>query len=114
MTYIRERWKEPLAAFTKECMLDSRVKPRILDDSYDSPNLPDDAAWKCQIRCYGEKLKMLNATGGVDAQRWSDLFEYLDLPLAQKCAEIQESDVCEKAFLMVQCVEDELSKRYPP
>lgn len=95
-------------------MCQTGAKQVFLDEFYIYGKMPDDPCFKCMIKCVAFKLNVMTPEGDVDVKRWSDLFVYLDLPLAQKCSEIVEPDLCQKGYLMVKCVNDELSKQFPP
>lgn len=113
MSYIRILSKGPVAPFVSECMRQSQLKPQIKEDFEKNGNMSDDPSWKCFLKCLAIKLEVFDSTGEVNVQRWADLFNHLDLPLAEKCSHFQEMDLCEKAYLMYKCVYDEYSKRYP-
>ncbi|KAF2893907.1 hypothetical protein ILUMI_12273 [Ignelater luminosus] len=114
MSYIRKQWIGPVAPYISECMCKTHVKPKILNNFYEKGKLSNDPGFKCQIKCYAIKLHFMSSTGEIDFERWSELFPYLDLKLAQKCSKIVEPLLCEKAYLCLKCVYESLSKQYPP
>lgn len=105
-------WRQPVAAFQTECMCETGVKQEILDEFYKYRQMPDDPCFKCFLKCLGSKIQVYTSTGNLDVKRWSELFAYLTLPLAEKCANIVEPDVCQKAYLLVKCVNDALSEQF--
>lgn len=88
------------------------LKEELLDEFFIYGKLPDKPSLKCYLNCYSLKLGIYNYDGQVDVKKWIQTFDYIDLPLAQKCANIEEPDLCRKVYLMVQCVYDNVSKRF--
>ncbi|KAF2888277.1 hypothetical protein ILUMI_17896 [Ignelater luminosus] len=77
-------------------------------------NVPHNPAWECYIKCAPVEIEMLNSTlGEVNVQKAVDTYDYLELPLAQKCAQNNEPDLCEKSFRMLRYVHDNLGNQYP-
>ncbi|KAF2889135.1 hypothetical protein ILUMI_17038, partial [Ignelater luminosus] len=114
MTYIHKQWKPPVQKFEKECMLETGLEQYVLNEFYESPDIPDNYHFKCQLKCYGMKLGILSSTGDINVEKWVDLFDYMNVALAEKCVQmVKEEDLCEKSYLLVKCVNDELSKQYP-
>ncbi|KAF2893902.1 hypothetical protein ILUMI_12268 [Ignelater luminosus] len=113
MSYFRDLSKGAAAPFVNECMCQSHLNPQILDDFSKYGKIPHDPCWKCFLKCLGIKLEVLNSTGHVHVQKWADRFEHLDLSLAEKCSDFDVPDLCQKAYLMFNCVHDEYSKQYP-
>lgn len=74
--------------------------------------LPEDPCLKCFFHCNAFKYEVINATGEINAEKLSQNFDYIDYPLARKCARIVEPDPCQKVFLLVNCLHDDLSLRY--
>ncbi|KAF2902272.1 hypothetical protein ILUMI_03910 [Ignelater luminosus] len=96
------------------CMCQTGAKQSIIDDFYDQmKQIPDDPCWKCLLHCNGVSLGAFSVTGEIDVQKWADVFDYIDIPLAQKCAAIADPDPCQRAYLVVKCVDDHLTAEYP-
>ncbi|KAF2893903.1 hypothetical protein ILUMI_12269 [Ignelater luminosus] len=114
MSYIRNLSKGPMAPYVTECLCQSHLNPQILEEYYKHGTLSDDACWKCYIKCILFKLDILSSTGDVNVQRWVDIFEYFERPLAEKCSNYEEPDLCQKAYLMVNCAYEGLSEQYSP
>lgn len=114
MSYIRNQWKAALRPYLTKCMCESGVNPQIVDEFYQHGQMSGDTNWKCNLRCYAFQTAVMNSGGDVDVKRWSNGIYMSDLQLTQKCDNITEPDLCQKDYLMVRCVQDGLSARYPP
>lgn len=114
MKYIRNLWKEPILKVLEKCTSQSVDDPRAVEAFFEHGHIPHGPAWKCYIECCGRALGILSRTGDVDVDKWVEVFPYIDLPLAQECARIEESDVCEKAHMLVECAHGDLATLYPP
>ncbi|KAF2897017.1 hypothetical protein ILUMI_09160 [Ignelater luminosus] len=115
MSEIRRQWKEELyAPFITECLCESHVKPELVNDFFELGKISDDPCFKCNLKCYGFKTEVLNATGDININRLAERVFALDHPLARKCANITERDLCQKSYLAVTCIYEGLSERYPP
>ncbi|KAF2889033.1 hypothetical protein ILUMI_17140 [Ignelater luminosus] len=111
--HIRSLWKERMIHNTGECMSQSHVNPRVVEEFFEYGYMPHSPAWKCYLECCGRELGILSRLGDVNVQKWVDIFSYVDLPLAQECVKIEEQDVCEKAYMLLECALGELTKLYP-
>lgn len=110
---IRNLWKKPIAPFVSQCMCRTKVEQNVVDEFYAYGKMPNDPHLKCYFYCLTDKVQVFPSPGEVDVKKWSDTFDYLDIALAHKCADIKEADVCQTTYLMIKCVHDELSKWYP-
>lgn len=114
MKEIRAKWREPVAHVIDGCASQSHVNPSAIEAFFENGAMPHNPAWKCFLRCAAFELQVLNSTGVVNVQKWSDTFEHLELPLAQQCAnQVKETDLCELAFQLLDCVHDDLGKKHP-
>ncbi|KAF2886479.1 hypothetical protein ILUMI_19694 [Ignelater luminosus] len=115
MKHVRVIWREPVNHILEKCINQSHVNPNVVEAFYEHGHMPHNPAFKCCIKCVTIELDILNPiTGEVNAQKWSDTFDYLDLELAQQCIDQEEPDLCEKVFKMVDCVHDHVGKKFPP
>lgn len=111
LTDIRYTWKQTIMDLAPECFCEG--DPGVIDRFYKYAEMPDDPSLKCFLTCCHVKLNIFTPTCGVDAKKWADTFDYVDLALAQMCANFKEPDPCEKSYLMVHCLYKEISKHYP-
>lgn len=75
--------------------------------------MSEDPCWKCFLQCTGLKLNIFSSDGDTDIKRVVQTFNYVDIPLVQKCASITAPDPCQRAYLFVKCNYDEVVKRFP-
>ncbi|KAF2892695.1 hypothetical protein ILUMI_13478 [Ignelater luminosus] len=102
MTDIHVLWRQPVAAYQTECMFQTGVKQGVVDEFYKHGKMPDCPCFKCFIHCLAWKVDAFTSTtADANVKHWSELFAYLDLPLAEKCSKVDEPDPCEKSYLMV-------------
>ncbi|KAF2893901.1 hypothetical protein ILUMI_12267 [Ignelater luminosus] len=113
MFHIRELSKKPMASHVSDCLYETGLNPKILDEYYMYGNISEDPCWKCYIRCISFRLRIINSAGDVNVQRWADHFEYFNYAEAEKCSKFDEPDLCHKAYLMLKCAHGELAKQYP-
>lgn len=113
MSEIRNLSIGVVAPYVTECMGQSRSNPHILDDYIKYGTISDDPCWKCFLKCIGFKSKILSSNGDVDVQRWADTFN-IDVSAAKKCSNFEEPDLCQKSYLLLKYIYDELAKHFPP
>lgn len=94
-------------------MCQTGIKQTTIDQFYEHGRMPEDACWKCLLHCNGVNLGCFSPTGDIHVQKWSETFDYIDLPTAHKCSSIVHPDPCQKAYLAVKCVDDYLADLYP-
>ncbi|KAF2888308.1 hypothetical protein ILUMI_17864 [Ignelater luminosus] len=111
---IRKLWRRTMSPVQSECMCKTGVTQRVLDKFFKYGNMPDDPCFGCFMNCVNLKLGIMNSAGEIDAKILSEVVDYVDISLAQKCVnKTGEPDRCRKAFLLFQCVYDDLSKQFP-
>ncbi|KAF2901126.1 hypothetical protein ILUMI_05060 [Ignelater luminosus] len=110
---IRRLWRRIAGPFESECIRNTSVQLSTVDEFHEYGALPDDPDLKCYFRCAGSKLQILNSAGGINVEKMAQIVDYVDPALAQKCSKIvKHPDPCQKAYLLVRCLHDNLSLRY--
>ncbi|KAF2887239.1 hypothetical protein ILUMI_18934, partial [Ignelater luminosus] len=88
------------------------VEEEVADKFYKFGDMPDDPSFKCYLHCNALNLRIVDSTGQILPKHIVEIFDYTDLPLAEKCSKIIEADPCQRAYLMVKCFHNNLSERY--
>ncbi|KAF2903612.1 hypothetical protein ILUMI_02576, partial [Ignelater luminosus] len=112
LSQVRNSWKGTVAPVDRGCILKSGVKEEVADNFYKFGDMPDDLSFKCYLHCNALNLRIVDSTGQILPKHIVEIFDYTDLPLAEKCSKILEADPCQRAYLMVKCFHDNLSERY--
>ncbi|KAF2888178.1 hypothetical protein ILUMI_17994, partial [Ignelater luminosus] len=114
MRDIRNQWKGTVAPYSSQCIRKSGANQNnAVNEFYRYGKMPNDPHLKCYFSCLCFELKVFSSSGEVDIKKWADLSDFLDISLARKCSNFIERDPCQRAYLMVKCVHDHLSKLYP-
>lgn len=113
MSDIRKLWRKTVAPFESECIDQTKVKPEVVDEFFNNGKMPDNSSFKCFLQCSGSKVLVFNSKGEVDAIEESHVFAHIDVALVQKCADkVESSDRCQRAYVLVKCLHDEVSERF--
>ncbi|KAF2888309.1 hypothetical protein ILUMI_17865 [Ignelater luminosus] len=110
---IRRLWRRTISPVESECIYKTRVEKELVNEFFKYGNLPVDLCFECFMNCVYFKLGIMDSRGGIDARTLDAIFNYVDFPLARKCANIGGSDPCRKAYLLLFCLYDDLSGWFP-
>ncbi|KAF2881146.1 hypothetical protein ILUMI_25020 [Ignelater luminosus] len=105
--------RRTIAPFESECIYQTGVEEKFIDQFYKNGKMSNDPLWKCFLLCVNFKLQISGSTGEVYVEKVLETFDYVDLPSVQKCANIEEPDPCQKAHRYVKCIDEEVSKKFP-
>ncbi|KAF2886809.1 hypothetical protein ILUMI_19364 [Ignelater luminosus] len=106
---MRQEWKEANAPVAKDCMRRTGIKQETIDAFYDHEAMPNDHAWKCFIECTGFREHILGSTGDSEGSG-AGKYACLSAPLVQSCEPVRGPDSCERAYLFLTCIINNLPK----
>ncbi|KAF2902277.1 hypothetical protein ILUMI_03915 [Ignelater luminosus] len=106
---MRQQWKGIEAPIEQDCIRKTGVKQETVDAFYDHEAMPNERAWKCFIECSGLREHFLSLTGDVDLSG-VEKYACVTVPLAQSCEPVHGPDPCERAYLFLTCMIDNLPK----
>ncbi|KAF5297955.1 hypothetical protein FQR65_LT09866 [Abscondita terminalis] len=110
---VLKLWLELIEPYSDECIKETNPEPKDLDAIIHHGFLPMSPGVICYVNCLYERTGILKSNGEVHIDHMMSLLSYMTHELSHMCTAEAEwykgSDMCEKAYVLGNCVIHALS-----